>query len=153
MSPINHTELQVDGDTTDSGKRIKGGESLRVPIVYQFRWTDVNGYIFGDSTLKKTSTSVKNAKFANIIGIDIWTDRNAIKPKQYDIIVYSTYGSTVDTNTSRTKTSSQQTLINAVGNVANKLEQLSKDNKTLSTKTSSINKLIKGTSLKTLSLK
>lgn len=153
LSPINHTEIQVDGDTTDSGKRIKGGESLRVPIVYQFRMTDANGYIFGKDSLRKTSPDVKNAKFANIIGIDIWTDRNALKPKQYDIIVYSTYGSTIDTNTSRTKTSSQQTLINAVGNVANKLERLSKDNKTLSTRTSSINTIIKNTSKKTISVK
>ena len=77
---------------------------------------------------------VKNTKYANIIGIDIWTDRNALKPKQYDIIVYSTYGSTLDTNTNRTKTSSTQTLLNNLNNIASRLEDMKFDNKTVAGK-------------------
>ena len=40
---------------------------------------------------KTTRYVVKNAKFANIIGIDIWLNTLSDTPKQYDIVVYSTY--------------------------------------------------------------
>lgn len=132
LSPVNHSEIQVDGDTPNSVKSIKSGESLRVPIIYQFRMKDYNGYIFGknDAKFKASDLEVKNAKFANIIGIDIWAGSNDLKPKQYDIIVYSTYGSTVDTNTSRRKTSTQ-VLTNTGTRIVNKLNSLVNDNKTL----------------------
>ena len=133
LSPVNHSEIQVDGDTLDSTKSIKSNESLRVPIIYQFRMTDANGHIFGDRLIgdDETKAIVKNTKYANIIGIDIWTDRNALKPKQYDIIVYSTYGSTLETNTNRTKTSSTQTLVSNVNNIATRIRDLKVDNKTV----------------------
>lgn len=136
LSPVNHSEIQVDGDTLDSTKSLKGNESLRVPIIYQFRMTDANGDIFGDYSIgtNEASAIVKNTKYANIIGIDIWTDRNALKPKQYDIIVYSTYGSTLDTNTNRTKTSSTQTLVSTVNNIATRIRDLKVDNKTVTRK-------------------
>lgn len=136
LSPVNHSEIQVDGDTLDSTKSLKGNESLHVPIIYQFRMTDAKGDIFGDDLIgtNETSAIVKNTKYANIIGIDIWTDRNALKPKQYDIIVYSTYGSTLDTNTNRTKTSSTQTLVSTVNNVATRIRDLKVDNKTVTRK-------------------
>ena len=57
-----------------------------------------------------------------------------MKPKQYDIIVYSTYGSTLDTNTNRTKTSSTQTLLNNLNNIASRLEDMKFDNKTVAGK-------------------
>ena len=136
LSPVNHSEIQVDGDTLDSTKSIKGNESLRVPIIYQFRMTDANGHIFGDRLIgdDETKAIVKNTKYANIIGIDIWTDRSALKPKQYDIIVYSTYGSTLDTNINRTKTSSTQTLVSTINNVATRIRDLKIDNKTVTKK-------------------
>lgn len=151
LSPINHNEIQVDGDTLDSSKKLKAGESLRIPLIYQFRMTDYSdvstqegvntGAIFGEQNLTEGSKKVKNTKYANIIGIDIWTDRNALKPKQYDIIVYSTYGSTVETNTNRTKTSSTQRLINVGHDIVNKLDVLTKDSKTLSTTTRNVSTL------------
>ena len=133
LSPVNHSEIQVNGDTLDSTKSLKGNESLRVPIIYQFRMTDAEGKIFGDESIKddETKAIVKNTKYANIIGIDIWTDRNALKPKQYDIIVYSTYGSTLETNTNRTKTSSTQTLVSTANNIATRIRDLKVDNKTV----------------------
>ena len=133
LSPVNHSEIQVDGDTLDSTKSLKGNESLRVPIIYQFRMTDAKGDIFGDGSIgtNEASAIVKNTKYANIIGIDIWTDRNALKPKQYDIIVYSTYGSTLETNTNRTKTSSTQTLVSTANNIATRIRDLKVDNKTV----------------------
>jgi len=123
LSPINHSEIQVDGDTIDSAKYLNATESIRVPIIYQYRMKDYNDKIFGlyDS---ESNVNVKNAKFANIIGIDIWTDRNAIKPKQYDIIVYSTYSSTIETNISRAKVASTQTLVNAVNHIGSTIGQL-----------------------------
>ena len=147
LSPINHQEIQVDGDTLDSSKKLKSGESLKVPLIYQYRMTDYTnslsdeenvenrGSIFGNPDLSEGSKAVKEAKFANIIGIDIWTDRNALKPKQYDIVVYSTYNSTIETNTNRTKTSSTQTLINVGNEIVNKLDALAKDSKTVSSTT------------------
>ena len=133
LSPVNHSEIQVDGDTLDSTKSLKSNESLRVPIIYQFRMTDANGDIFGNRSIgtNEASAIVKNTKYANIIGIDIWTDRNALKPKQYDIIVYSTYGSTLDTNINKTKTSSTQTLVSNVNNIATRIRDLKVDNKTV----------------------
>ena len=133
LSPVNHSEIQVNGDTLDSTKSLKGNESLRVPIIYQFRMTDANGHIFGDRLIgdDETKAIVKNTKYANIIGIDIWTDRSALKPKQYDIIVYSTYGSTLETNTNRTKTSSTQTLVSTANNIATRIRDLKVDNKTV----------------------
>lgn len=136
LSPVNHNEIQVEGDTLNSTKSVKSGESLRVPIIYQFRMKDYNNNIFGksgDNKLIESSSEVKNAKFANIIGIDIWTGTNDLKPKQYDIIVYSTYGSVVDTNTSKTKTSTQ-TLTSTSINIVNKLDRLVNDNKTLTSR-------------------
>lgn len=145
LSPVNHSEIQVDGDTLDSTKSLKGNESLRVPIIYQFRMTDAKGDIFGDGSIgtNEASTIVKNTKYANIIGIDIWTDRNALKPKQYDIIVYSTYGSTLDTNTNRTKTSSTQTLVSTVNNVATRIRDLKVDNKTVTRRGKPGNKFVR----------
>ena len=145
LSPVNHSEIQVDGDTLDSTKSIKGNESLRVPIIYQFRMTDARGYIFGQELIKgdETKAIVKNTKYANIIGIDIWTDRNALKPKQYDIIVYSTYGSTLDTNTNRTTTSSTQTLVSTVNNVATRIRDLKVDNKTVTRRGKPGNKFVR----------
>ena len=134
LSPINHSDIQVDGDTVNANKQLKGGESLRVPIIYQFRMTDGVGYIFGNSKIKPTSKIVKETKFANIIGIDIWTDRNALKPKQYDIIVYSTYDSTIDTNTSRTKTTSTQSLVNVGDRIVTELQKLQQSSKDVSVK-------------------
>lgn len=144
LSPVNHSEIQVDGDTLDSTKSIKGNESLRVPIIYQFRMTDANGDIFGNRSIgtNEASTIVKNTKYANIIGIDIWTDRNALKPKQYDIIVYSTYGSTLDTNINRTKTSSTQTLVSTANNIATRIRDLKVDNKTVTRKGKPGNKFV-----------
>ena len=115
----------------ESSKKLKSGETLKVPIIYQFRMTDYDGKIFGKYSSENNS-DVKNAKFANIIGIDIWTDRNAIKPKQYDIVVYSTYGSIIETNTNRTKTSSTQTLINVGNEIVQKLDDLARDSRTTS---------------------
>ena len=145
LSPVNHSEIQVDGDTLDSTKSLKSNESLRVPIIYQFRMTDAKGDIFGDDLIgtNEASTIVKNTKYANIIGIDIWTDRNALKPKQYDIIVYSTYGSTLDTNTNRTKTSSTQTLVSTVNNVATRIRDLKVDNKTVTRRGKPGNKFVR----------
>lgn len=137
LSPVNHSEIQVDGDTLESSKNLDGGETLKVPLIYQYRMTDYDGKIFGNDKLKETNATVKNTKFANIIGVDIWTDRNSIKPKQYDIIVYSTYGGTIETNTNRTRTSSKQTLINVGGEIVNKLDILTQETRTLSSKGSS----------------
>ena len=91
LSPANHSEIQVNGDNNKSYALIKPNESLKVPIIYQYRMEDYNGYIFGDRRYKSTDTIVKNTKYTNIIGIDIWLNTLSDTPKQYDIVVYSTY--------------------------------------------------------------
>ena len=91
LSPLNHSEIQVNGDTNKSHALIKANESLRVPIVYQYRMEDYKGNIFGVSGYRSTDAIVKNTKYANIIGIDIWLNTLSDTPKQYDIVVYSTY--------------------------------------------------------------
>ena len=91
LSPLNHSEIQVNGDTNKSNAFIKSNESLRVPIVYQYRMEDYEGNIFGNTGFKSTDTIVNNTKYANIIGVDIWLNALSDTPKQYDIVVYSTY--------------------------------------------------------------
>ena len=91
LSPLNHSEIQVNGDSNRSHAIIKANESLRVPIIYQYRMEDYKGSIFGKVGYRSTDTVVKNTKFANIIGIDIWLNTLSDTPKQYDIVVYSTY--------------------------------------------------------------
>jgi hypothetical protein len=91
LSPLNHSEIQVNGDTNKSHKLINKNESLRVPIIYQYRMKDYSGNIFGSHNYKSTDTIVNSTKYANIIGIDIWLNTLSDTPKQYDIIVYSTY--------------------------------------------------------------
>lgn len=91
LSPTNHTTIQVDGDSSNSS--VSTTTSIRVPLVYQFRMADYNGNIFGskDPVYDKTSKVVQDTIYANIIGIDIWTNTNTDKPNQYDIIVWSSY--------------------------------------------------------------
>jgi hypothetical protein len=91
LSPSNHSDIQVNGDTARSHALIKSNESLKVPIIYQYRMEDYNENIFGNSKLNPTDSIVKNTKYANIIGIDIWLNTLSDTPKQYDIVVYSTY--------------------------------------------------------------
>ena len=91
LSPLNHSEIQVNGDSNKSNISIKSNESLRVPIIYQYRMEDYKGNIFGESGYKSTDFIVNNTKYANIIGIDIWLNTLSDTPKQYDIVVYSTY--------------------------------------------------------------
>jgi hypothetical protein len=91
LSPLNHSEIQVNGDSTRSSISLKSNESLRVPIIYQYRMEDFKGHIFGFAGYKSTDAIVKNTKYANIIGIDIWLNAFNDTPKQYDIVVYSTY--------------------------------------------------------------
>ena len=68
---------------------------------------DYNGSIFGKPGLKTTDAIVKNTKYANIIGIDIWLNTLSDTPKQYDIVVYSTYNKDIS-KTSGTITNKQQ---------------------------------------------
>jgi len=91
LSPLNHSAIQVNGDTNKSNVLINTNKSLRVPIIYQYRMEDYNGNIFGNKGYRSTDAIVKNTKYANIIGIDIWLNTLSDTPKQYDIVVYSTY--------------------------------------------------------------
>ena len=99
LSPLNHSAIQVNGDTNQSNILIKTNESLKVPIIYQYRMEDYNGYIFGNKGYRTTDAIVKNTKYANIIGIDIWLNTLSDTPKQYDIVVYSTYNKDNSTST------------------------------------------------------
>ena len=91
LSPLNHSEIQVNGDSNKSYAPIRPKESLKAPIIYQYRMEDYNGSIFGNTKYRPTDAVVKNTKYANIIGIDIWINDFNDTPKQYDIVVYSTY--------------------------------------------------------------
>ena len=123
MSPISHSSIQVNGDADDSSVYVDSiDNTIRVPIVYQYRMTDYTGKIFGDIE-DKSSSVVKNTKYANIIGLDIWTADDYDKPKQFDLIVYSTYTSGINTETSKTSTSTQ-TLVDAVNRLANNQSSL-----------------------------
>lgn len=124
LSPINHEQIQVEGDTAHSSKVINSNDSIRIPIVYQYRMTDYEGNIFGKEGLKTTDEKVKNAKFANIIGLDIWTDVNTEEPKQYDIVVYSSYGNSSIVDVTNTVNTSTQSLVNAATKVASQLNDL-----------------------------
>ena len=99
LSPLNHSEIQVNGDSNKSYASIGPKESLKAPIIYQYRMEDYNGSIFGNDEYRATDAIVKNTKYANIIGIDIWTNDFYDTPKQYDIVVYSTYNKDISRTT------------------------------------------------------
>lgn len=126
LSPINHEQIQVEGDTANSAAVINSNDSIKVPIVYQYRMTDYKGNIFGKSGLKATDDKVKNTKYANIIGIDIWTDTSSDEPKQYDIVVYSTYGNSSIVDVTNSINTSTQSLIDATKNITTQLDGLVK---------------------------
>ena len=142
LSPVNHKEIQVNGDSLGSNRKLQSEDSLRVPIIYQYRMTDGDGKIFGKYTPSQLPTAKKNEKYANIIGIDIWTDVNAFIPKQYDIIVYSSYDSSVETNTNRVTTSSTQRLVNAGTKIAKNLEKMIDSSANVKLKTGKIQTLL-----------
>lgn len=116
LSPSNHKSIQVDGDNNLSSATVNQSASIKIPIVYQYRMTDYEGHIFGNIMLKDYDNDVKNAKYANIIGIDIWSDVLSDRPKQYDIIVYSTYSGLSNNDTGNVKTSTQQ-IVDALTNI------------------------------------
>ena len=123
LSPLTHSEIQVNGDTNKAHTLIKSNESLRVPIIYQYRMEDYNGNIFGTQNIKSTDTIVKNTKYANIIGIDIWLNTLSDAPKQYDIVVYSTYDKDI-TRTTGTVANKQQGSIVIVDNKTTSVKSL-----------------------------
>lgn len=101
LSPLNHSEIQVNGDSNKSNVMIKSNESLKIPIIYQYRMEDYSGNIFGVKGYRSTDAIVKNTKYANIIGIDIWLNTLSDTPKQYDIVVYSTYNKDTSISTGK----------------------------------------------------
>lgn len=122
LSPTYHENIQVDGDNMDSKRFIDDDQNtIRVPIVYQYRMTDYNGNIFGEDELESTSIKVKNTKYANIIGLDIWTIDDESKPKQFDLIVYSTYDNSIDLNSGVSEIFSQS-LVNAASSITTSLK-------------------------------
>lgn len=107
LSPNNHESIQVDGDGKKSSTWVNKSNSISVPLVFQYRMKDYNGDIFGNKDLQEYDSDVKNTKYANIIGLDIWTDVTSETPKQFDIVVYSTYSGQANTDTGRVRTSTQ----------------------------------------------
>ena len=63
LSPLNHSAIQVNGDSNKSNVTIKPNESIKVPIIYQYRMEDYNGSIFGIVGCKSTDTITKNTKY------------------------------------------------------------------------------------------
>lgn len=124
LSPVNHESIQVEGDTVHSAAVIDSNSSIKVPIVYQYRMTDYNGNIFGVKGLKSTDSRVKDTKFANIIGIDIWTDTSSEEPKQYDIVVYSSFGDSSIIDAANIQNNGTQNLVDVSKNVATNLANL-----------------------------
>ena len=79
---------------------------------------DYDNLIFGKYS--QINETVKNTKFANIIGLDIWTNTNSDKPNQYDIIIYSTYTNSTISNTGGAQTSTQ-TLVDSASSITKSL--------------------------------
>ena len=118
LSPVNRKSIQVDGDGEKSSVTLSSTNSIRVPLVYQYRMCDYDNLIFGKYS--QINETVKNTKFANIIGLDIWTNTNSDKPNQYDIIIYSTYTNSTISNTGGAQTSTQ-TLVDSASSITKSL--------------------------------
>ena len=138
LSPIEHENIQVNGDSRSSYIDIQYGDqnSLYVPLVYQSRMTtypitkartspenkyETEGVIFGNSSYTEFSKTVQNTYFSNIIGIDIWVDKNL--PKQYDIIVYSKYSRT----TADITNNKSQALVDAIKDASGNNQTLARN--------------------------
>ena len=131
LSPTNHKSIQVDGDGNKSSVYVNNTKSIKVPLVYQYRMTDYNGYIFGKKGLKSYDNTVVNTKYANIIGIDIWSDVLSDTPKQFDIIIYSTYGGGLNVTAGSAKPTTQQ-LVDSIVKISNNTPSILKKAQTLS---------------------
>jgi len=122
LSPISHENIQVDGEAVNATKHIAYGESnsINVPLIYQSRLTDADGNIFGNRSNDENSVVVANTYFSNIIGLDIWDNKEY--PLQFDILVFSKYKNTDNTRSSAV-TPSQQ-LSDAVKDIATNFDVL-----------------------------
>lgn len=91
------TTIQVDGVDTSSSKVIPSGETsaILIPIVFQYRMTDANGFINGDSNL----TVNTNFTYTKSIGVDLLVGNDTFK---FDINVSSKFRSTTVSNTAST---------------------------------------------------
>jgi len=98
ISADDHENLQTGGDSAQSSKSIKFGQSnsINIPMVFQYRMTDYFGTgsgadgglgnIGGDST-----GSTTNLTYAKKIGFDVYPNNQ--DPYQYDIEVFAKYRS------------------------------------------------------------
>lgn len=82
----NFEAVQVDGDTRNSSHRIASGESVRIPITFQYRMKDVNGELMPGADPQPTETQ---ARVCNRIGFDIWNTKT--EPVSFDLEIYATY--------------------------------------------------------------
>jgi len=142
LSPITHTDIQVDGDSISSYKEILSTESkIYIPLIYQSRMTSypnvnfskdpssdkpapdsqgndyIRGHILGCSSYTEYSKVVLNTIYANIIGIDIWMSNSVVR--RYDIVVWSKYIRS-DTDVSVTNTNISSALSDLISSNSSK---------------------------------
>jgi hypothetical protein len=89
LAPSSHTPVSVDGiSPSGSYKPVEFGtsNSIKVPLVFQFRASDKLGYIGGYRA--NNPTGLKNVKYAKKLGIDIYTSDLAFS---FDVFVRTQY--------------------------------------------------------------
>lgn len=98
--------IQVKTSDSSSSVTLQNGQenALLIPIVYQYRMTDINGRINGDSSLSK---SASNVEYVKKLGIDLIVGNELFK---FDVEVSSKFRQT----TLSASNSANNTVINAI---------------------------------------
>lgn len=98
ISADDHRALQVDGDSIQSAKIVSfgSGNSINIPLVFQYRMTDYFGVGSGSSggignIAGDLTGATTNITYSKKIGFDIWVSGTSVA--QYDIEVFAKYKS------------------------------------------------------------
>lgn len=91
LAPDSYQTIQVPGTFSFSSKIVNNGSgnSINIPLVYQFRMIDRNSTILGGSDL---TTSARNLNWQKTLGIDIfYKDSGKIQVFSFDVNITSNY--------------------------------------------------------------
>lgn len=89
LAPQERKDINLDSDDISAYKQIWYGdkESIKIPIVFQYRMTDYLGNLNGDKQLQSNIT--ENPTYKRKIGIDFWlSDNDSVK---YDLEFFAKY--------------------------------------------------------------
>jgi len=87
LRPSSYSAISVSGNVASSVRKLEHGVSIQIPIVFQFRCTDVLGVVGGYG-----NTERENITYQKIIGLDVVARNSSIKDIiSFDVIATCKY--------------------------------------------------------------